>query len=88
MVKVSLILRDLALATVLAAAFAVLFSSVVHSAERGALRQACASDVHTLCAGVFPGGGRIKQCMIEKFAQLSGGCKSALADARALSKNK
>jgi hypothetical protein len=36
-----------------------------------------------LCAGVFPGGGRIKQCMIEKRDQLSEACKTALLAARA-----
>lgn len=49
------------------------------------LRQACASDVRTLCAGITPGGGRIKQCMIEKSDQLSDGCKSAMQAARAMS---
>lgn len=90
MVKVSILLRDLALATVFAAIFAILLSSVVHSTEasRGALRQACASDVRTLCAGVLPGGGRIKQCMIEKHDHLSDACRDAMAQARAMSKSK
>jgi hypothetical protein len=42
------------------------------------LRAACASDVSTVCAGVMPGGGRIKQCMIDKREQLSKACKDAL----------
>jgi hypothetical protein len=50
-----------------------------------AVRQACAGDVRTLCAGVFPGGGRIKKCMIEKHDQLSDACKSAMLSARAMS---
>ncbi|MBI1201166.1 MAG: hypothetical protein GC182_01515 [Rhodopseudomonas sp.] len=50
-----------------------------------ALRQACAEDVRVLCAGIAPGGGRIKQCFIAKRAQLSPGCKSALLGARAMS---
>jgi hypothetical protein len=50
-----------------------------------ALQQACANDVRTLCAGVMPGGGRIKQCFIAKRAQLSTGCKSALLAARIMS---
>ncbi|MGJ4887759.1 hypothetical protein ACQR0Z_07635 [Bradyrhizobium sp. HKCCYLS3077] len=49
----------------------------------GAVRQACGSEVRTLCAGISPGGGRIKQCMIEKFDKLSDGCKTALKDAKA-----
>ena len=43
------------------------------------LRAACGSDVRTVCAGVMPGGGRIKQCMIDKRDQLSNACKDALA---------
>ena len=49
----------------------------------GAMRQACGDDVRTLCSGIMPGGGRIKQCMIEKFDKLSDGCKTALKDAKA-----
>lgn len=50
-----------------------------------ALQQACASDVRALCSGITPGGGRIKQCMVEKRDQLSDGCKSAMQAARAMS---
>jgi len=46
------------------------------------VREACRADVRTLCAGVLPGGGRIKQCMVEKHDQLSEGCRSALLAAR------
>jgi hypothetical protein len=52
-----------------------------------ALRKACGSDIRSVCAGIMPGGGRIKQCMIEKRDQLSADCKSALANARAPAKN-
>ena len=53
----------------------------------GAVRQACAADVRTLCAGVLPGGGRIKKCVIEKRDQLSDGCKSAITAAWKMSGN-
>jgi len=46
------------------------------------VRQACKADVYALCAGVMPGGGRIKQCMLEKRDQLSEECRSALVAAR------
>jgi hypothetical protein len=36
----------------------------------------------------MPGGGRIKQCMIDKFDQLSDGCKAALKDKQAQSTGK
>jgi len=51
------------------------------------IRRACGSDIRSVCAGIMPGGGRIKQCMIEKRDQLSSGCKAALANARAAAKN-
>ncbi len=40
---------------------------------------ACAPDVLKLCAGVRPGAGRIKACVLEKKAQLSASCQDALA---------
>jgi hypothetical protein len=42
------------------------------------VRQACSSDFHTVCSGVTPGGGRIKQCMVDNFDKLSDGCKAAM----------
>jgi len=77
-----------ATAALLAASIAVSFArraGAQDGAPRGALRQACMSDVQTVCAGIAPGGGRIKQCMTEKFDQLSDGCKSALKQAHAQS---
>jgi hypothetical protein len=53
--------------------------------SRQAIRQACADDVRALCAGVIPGGGRIKQCIVENRDRLSDGCKSALLAARPIS---
>jgi len=87
------ILREfkLAIAAVLAATIA---ATAVSRANAGAsppqanLRQACGSDVRSLCSGIMPGGGRIKQCMIDKFDQLSDGCKAALKDKQAQSTGK
>jgi len=52
----------------------------------GTVRAACSADIRTLCGGVQPGGGRIRQCMREKRDQLSQGCKSALIAARGQSR--
>ena len=49
-------------------------------AEPGPMQGACMSDVKTLCASIQPGGGRIRECMREHRAQLSIGCKAAIAD--------
>lgn len=80
-------LRDLTLALSMTAVFAGVLAAEAAS-PRKQLRQACGADLHTLCAGILPGGGRIRQCMIEKFDQLSDSCKSAMEDVRAQSTSK
>lgn len=47
------------------------------------LKKACGADVMRLCAGIQPGGGRIKQCLSQKADQVSPACKSAIAAAEA-----
>jgi Cysteine rich repeat len=69
-------LREFRLATV--ALLAVAFSTMAAKAQDATVRQACSSDFHTVCSGVTPGGGRIKQCMIDNFDKLSDGCKAAM----------
>jgi hypothetical protein len=46
--------------------------------EIKALRTYCKADVERLCAGVQPGGGRIKTCLMEHKEQMSVGCAQAL----------
>jgi hypothetical protein len=76
----------LAAAVLLAATIAASLASRANAQGGAALanmRQACGGDVRSLCSGITPGGGRIKQCMIDKFDQLSDGCKAALKDRQA-----
>lgn len=75
MVRISA-LRELRLAV--AAVLAVTLGSAAANAQTGPLRQACGADVRSVCSGVTPGGGRIKQCMTDNFEKLSDGCKAAL----------
>lgn len=49
---------------------------------RRVLHDACAEDLRTLCSGIEPGGGRMRQCLKEHRDQLSAACKAALARAR------
>lgn len=49
--------------------------------KRGALRTVCEEDYRRLCAGMAPGGGRIRKCMTENSAKLSPACKTALSAA-------
>jgi len=46
-----------------------------------AARDACASDVQTLCAGVAPGGGRIIACLEQHKQAVSEGCRNAVLSA-------
>jgi hypothetical protein len=48
----------------------------------GAVREACKADVATHCAGLEPGGGRIRECLKANREKLSDGCKAAIAAAR------
>lgn len=41
---------------------------------------ACRSDIKTLCGGIQPGGGRIRECMKEHRTGLSAACKMEIAD--------
>lgn len=44
--------------------------------------KACEDDVHALCPGVQPGGGRIAACLKQNEAKVSAGCKARLAEAK------
>jgi uncharacterized membrane protein len=66
--------RTLVIALLLAASTSV---PTAH-AQDAAVRQACSGDFHSVCSGVTPGGGRIKQCMVDNFDKLSDGCKTAM----------
>jgi hypothetical protein len=41
---------------------------------------ACEDDMHTHCAGVQPGGGRMAACLKQHQDQLSAGCKGKMAE--------
>jgi arylformamidase len=42
--------------------------------------KACRADFRALCAGTVPGGGRIVRCLADHEAELSDGCRMALAE--------
>jgi hypothetical protein len=44
----------------------------------GDARQACEADYHRLCAGISPGGGRIRKCLNDNFDALSDACKQVV----------
>jgi hypothetical protein len=46
------------------------------------VRAACEADVQKLCAGIQPGAGRVMACLKRHKADVSEGCKQAVAKAR------
>jgi hypothetical protein len=66
----------------LSAALALILAAGAAQAQPRRLA-ACQNDIQTLCAGVQPGGGRIAQCLKGHPDQVSQGCKTAIAEARA-----
>jgi hypothetical protein len=60
------------------AAMLLLPSSMAWSAE---LTGACLKDAKSLCAGVTPGGGKIKDCLKTHIKDLSDDCKAVLLKA-------
>ena len=48
--------------------------------EIEALRTYCRADIERLCPNVPPGGGRIKECLMQKKMELSVGCAKALEE--------
>ncbi len=58
---------------------ALLLSRVSAQDARGEARQACKADYSRLCAGVSPGGGRIRKCFNDNFDSLSEACKRVVS---------
>lgn len=44
-------------------------------------KKVCREDARQLCRGVFPGGGRIEQCLSSQIASVSPNCQSFLSKA-------
>ncbi len=62
----------------IAAILALTFTGSAHAA--GEMHAACLQDIKTLCAGIKPGGGAIRECMHVHKEQISEGCKVAIAE--------
>ena len=57
-------------------------SAVAQTAPNLAVEAACRADIQRLCAGVQPGGDRIRQCMRAHVREVSPGCIAAARAAR------
>ena len=47
------------------------------------VHRACEEDIHFLCDGIQPGGGRIAACLKQSATEVSPGCKAAIGAAKA-----
>jgi hypothetical protein len=68
-------------ASVLPLLMAALWGADPAQAADRAAAQACRADYKKLCSGVKPGDGRGAQCLKQHEAELSDGCKTAMAGA-------
>ena len=75
-------MRFVATALILSILSVPAFAADPQQSPRGAVREACKADVATHCAGLEPGGGRIRECLKANREKLSDGCKAAIAAAR------
>lgn len=55
-------------------------------AEIQALRTYCKADIERLCANVQPGGGRIKDCLMQNQNDMTVGCAKALQQLKQMKK--
>ena len=46
------------------------------------VHKACEEDVHFLCDGIPPGGGRVAACLKQSESEVSAGCKAQIAKAK------
>ena len=64
--------------SIMAIATVVLLAAPVAMAQQRSAR-VCVADIKAKCAGVKPGGGRIKDCVKTHVAEFSDPCKARLA---------
>jgi hypothetical protein len=62
----------------------MLLSSSAGYAAPSATAKACAKDIKSVCAGVKPGGGALKDCVKSHFSDLSADCQVAIVRAAAV----
>ncbi|MGB8331062.1 MAG: cysteine rich repeat-containing protein [Polyangiales bacterium] len=46
------------------------------------VNKACEEDIHFLCEGIQPGGGRVAACLKQSESEVSAGCKARIAEAK------
>jgi hypothetical protein len=65
---------------------AMLFLGTPAMAQQRTVAKACVGDIKTLCQGVQPGEGRIRDCIKSHFSDLSPTCQAVVLNAAAIGK--
>jgi len=76
--RAAIYVRSALAAASLIALFALLISRASAQGADSQARQACMADYSRYCSGLTPGGGRIRKCLGDHYADLAPACRHAL----------
>ena len=76
--RAAVYVRSALAAASLIALFVLLISRVSAQAASSQARQACMADYSRYCSGLTPGGGRVRKCLGDHYAELAPACRQAL----------
>ena len=76
--RMAIFVRSVLVAASLIALFVLLVSRVSAQGAYSQAKQACMADYSRFCAGLAPGGGRVRKCLGDHYAELAPACRQAL----------
>ena len=76
--RAAVCVRSALVAASLIAVFVLLVSRVSAQGAYSQAKQACMADYSRFCTGLAPGGGRIRKCLGDHYAELAPACRQAL----------
>jgi hypothetical protein len=76
--RAAIFVRSVLVAASLIALFVLLVSRASAQGAYSQAKQACKADYSRFCAGLAPGGGRIRKCLGDHHAELAPACRQAL----------